>query len=69
MEIIAVTVVTAPHSVSVVNGVVTDTLDVMIGVMHGIGVGVLSDVNVDTFAVATTVLEFAIPTALEGFSW
>ena len=50
---------TAPQSV----GVVIDALDVMIGVMHGIGVDALPDVNADTFAVATTVLEFAMPTA------
>ena len=60
---------TAPHAVDMVLDVLINALtDAMIGVMHGSGVDVLADVNVDTFVVAMTALEFTMPTPLEGFS-
>ena len=40
---------------------------VLIGVLPDISVDVLPDVNVDSFAVVTTVLDFALPTSLEEF--
>ena len=62
--------VTVPHSVNVVVDMLIDALtDTIIGVLPGIGVDVLLDVNVNTFvAVAMTVLEFTTPKSLEEFS-
>ena len=40
---------------------------VLIGVPPDISVDALPDVNVDSFAVVMTVLDFALPTSLEDF--
>ena len=61
--------VKAPQSAYVALDVLINALtDVTIGVMHGSGVDVLADVNVGTFVVVMTALEFTMPTALEGCS-
>ena len=49
--------VTAPHSIDAANDVTIDALT------HGIGVDVEAGVNVDSFAVLMTVLDFSISTS------
>ena len=59
---------TIPHPAAVVPGVSINALtDPMIGVMHGSGIDVLADMNVDSFAAVMAVLEFSISTPLGDF--
>ena len=55
-----------PYSVDASSDVAVDLL--MLGVLPGIGIAVLADVNANAFTVAMTALEFPVSTPLENCS-